>query len=592
MGLHLTDTSVSVDPIYDVPDDLTVPGVVIDRARRTPDAPIVERCLGPDHWCPVTAAAFADAFARVGAAAIAWGVREGDHVAIQGPSGLEWNLIDLALQMIGAVVVPIYDTASPTQIHAIITESAITRAFADGDAAGRLTEAGVDVRDFGWAVTASGLDDPAAEIDPTPALTRLAKRRADEVATIVYSSGTTGRPRGVVLTHRNLAGMLIQQQMFFPQAIHDADVRCLLFLPMAHVFARTAAYMPLAGEGVSGHVTAAAGDLVANLRQFRPTTIGAVPRVLEKIEEAAQRKASSGLAAHVFAWAQRVARERAPYVRYDRAIPRGLALRYRLAHALVLGRLVETMGGQLRCVVSGGAPLDPALDDFFTGMGIRICNGYGLTESSGGFLCNTFSEAKAGTAGRPLPGCRVRVSADGELELAGIGIFTGYANDAAATEAAFTPDGWFRSGDLGEIDAEGYVTITGRKKDVIVTAGGKNVQPAPLEEAVRRHPQVSQVMVVGEGRKYVAALVTRDPEAPGDVDSASAQVSAAFAEANRAVSRAESVRRFVILDGDFSEENGLLTPSLKMKRSRIAERFADEIDALYRGEIGTDVAAS
>lgn len=587
-GLHITDASVHVDPVVDVPEALSVPGIITARGHERPDEPIVEYARGHGEWASLTAAEFCEAFARIGAAAIAWGVREGDRVAIMGPSGLEWNLIDLALQAIGAVVVPIYETSSARQVHTIVTEAAVERGFAGGEVGERLGDAGVSVRDFTWALDAAGLGDNPRDIDPTPALTRLRQRRGSETATVVYSSGTTGRPRGVPLTHHNLAGMLLQQQIFFPQAIHDADVRCLLFLPMAHVFARTAAYMPLAGLGISGHVSPHAGDLVENFQQFHPTTIGAVPRVLEKIEEAARHKAAKPLARHVYAWAKRVSCERAPYVRYDRTAPVGLRLRYRVARALVLKKIQTTMGGKLRCIVSGGAPLDPTLDDFFTGMGIRICNGYGLTETSGGILCNTFTAARAGTAGRPLPGCAVRRGDDGELHLRGIGVFSGYA-DAANTDT-FTDDGWFRSGDLGDIDADGYVTITGRVKDILVTAGGKNVQPGPYEELVRRHPLVSQVMLVGEARKFVAALVTIDEgarEAPADPVP---EVARALAEANETVSRAESVRRFAIVREDFSEENGLLTPSLKMKRHEITQTYADLIDSLYAGDIGYDVA--
>lgn len=592
MGLTVTENSASVDPVLDVPPDISVPGVIAQRGRTRPTEPIVEWCVGPDKWRTLSAGEFVDAFAHIGAAAISWGISEGERVAVMGTSGLEWNLIDLALQAIGAVVVPIYDTSSASQVRAIVDEACIRRGFASGDAVTLLQGAGVSVRDFAWAMARSGLVDEGLRLDDTtPAFTRLRRRRADEVATLVYSSGTTGRPRGVPLTHRNLGGMLIQQQIFFPQAIHDADVRCMLFLPMAHVFARTAAYMPLAGLGVSGHLSDKAGDLVANFQQFRPTTIGAVPRVLEKIEEAARQKANTPVKRRLFAWTQKVSRARAPYVRHDRRVPLRLRVRYGLANRIALGKIQRTLGGNLRCVVSGGAPLDPDLDDFFTGMGIRICNGYGLTESTGGFFCNTFTAAKAGTAGRPLPGCKVRLGEGNELELAGIGIFAGYANDPAADAEAFTEDGWFRSGDIGTIDADGYVSITGRKKDVLVTAGGKNVQPGPYEEAVRRHRLVSQIMLVGDGKKFVSALVTLEQSVertdPGVLD----EIRQALRDANAQVSRAESVRRFVLLDGDFTLDNGLLTPSLKMKRHAILAHYEDVIEGVYSGRLGHDVTA-
>ena len=593
MGVHVTANSVSVDPVVDVPDRATVPGLILERARTRPAEPIVE-FYSPTfgRWRTLSAGRFGDLLLTFGAEAIRWGIAEGDRVAILGRSGLDWNLLDLALQAIGAVSVPIYDTSSPAQIAAIVNKSQVTRGFADDEHAHLLTDAGVEVRTFSHMAGLAPYLSTETPLDFAPVLERLARRRGDEVATEVYSSGTTGEPRAVALTHYNLAGMLLQEEEFFPQAIRDAEIRCMLFLPMAHVFARTAAYMPLAGYGVEAHVDRAAGSLVDNFAQFRPTTIGAVPRVLEKIEESARAQAKTPFQRKVFAWAQRVSRRRAPYVRADKRAPARIQIPYRLAKRLVLGKIIDGLGGQLRCVVSGGAPLDPQLDDFFTGMGVRVCNGYGLTESTGGFFCNTFTAARAGTAGRPLPGCAVRRSADGELELKGIGVFSGYLHDEDANADAFTEDGWFRSGDLGTFDADGFVSITGRKKDIIVTAGGKNVHPGPVEEAVRQHPLISQVMVLGEGRKFVSALVTLN----SGVDAAAAevrqQVAAAFAEANRRVSRAESVRRFHILTESFTEANGLLTPSLKIKRNEILRRFATDIEALYGGTLGFDIRPS
>ncbi|MDO4612778.1 MAG: AMP-binding protein [Actinomycetaceae bacterium] len=567
-----------VNEVVSVPARVSVPAIIAARGIAHPNEPIVEIAdYTPDGtvWRPLGAGEFVDRFLALAAHLAREGLAPGGRVIVWGTSGLTWNLIDLAIQAAGGVVVPIYDTASPSQARHIIAHSRAIRAFADSDEQARiLADAGLTPIRFLDAEELL-LHAPRAERTP-PDLD------GNELATIVYTSGTTGTPRAVPLTHRNLGGMLLQQHPFFPEAIHNADVRCLHFLPMAHIFARTAAYMPLAGLGVAAHVNPDHGSLVDHFQTFHPTTIGAVPRVLEKIEEAARSRATGPIAARVFAWAQHVARARAPHVRAGTAVPRWTALRYRLARRLVLDKITQTMGGNMRCIVSGGAPLDPKLDDFFTGMGIRVCNGYGMTETSGGFLCNTFTHARPGTAGRPLPGCEARIAEDGELQVRGLGVANCYLDPDDPD--SFTPDGWLRTGDLASIDDDGYVTIRGRVGDLIVTASGKNVQPGPVEEAIRRHPGISQVMLVGESRPYVAALVAVDDASSRADEQTLTRVRDAIVEANEGVSRAESVRRFRIIDGDFTQDNGLLTPSLKIKRNRALEVLADDIEALYRAD--------
>lgn len=417
------------------------------------------------------------------------------------------------------------------------------------------------------------------------------------MATIVYTSGTTGSPRGVPLTHRNLAGALAQQLEFFPQAIRDADVRGLLFLPMAHIFSRTAGFMMLGGYGRGGHAPSMA-ELTRTFAQFHPTTIGAVPRVLEKIYDGARAKAHGPLTSRIFGWAERQAVRRAPYIRSNRRVPLRVAAPYAVAHRLVFHTLEKAMGGRLRCVVSGGASLAEEVDNFFTGIGLRIYGGYGLTESSGGCVCNTPEATKLGTVGRPLPGYEAALGEDGELLLKGVGIFSGYYQNEEATREAFTEDGWFRTGDLADIDADGFITILGRKKDIIITAGGKNVQPGPVEDRLRRHPLISQAVMVGEGKRFVGALITLDAEnlghwlddhglphlSPSEAarhPAVTGDIAEAIARENHRVSRAESIRRFLIVEGDFTEDNGLLTPSLKIKRAAVERAYARDVTALY-----------
>lgn len=616
------------------------------------------------QWVPVGALEFCRGMLRIATQLIRFGIAPGDRILVLGSSSLVWNLLDLAIQSAGAVVVPIYDTDSVAKIKHIHQDSGTSFAFADTqEQRGRIkTATGLEAISFAqvkqWAnlhpapqdseesaadarksglvgklkakrfakeVTLVSAPDTypkggtetssvsaydqefssqvhflEGEADLAPALQVLQQIKAQDLATIVYTSGTTGPARGVELTHRNLAGMLLQEQHFFPSAIRNPDVRCLLFLPMAHVFARTAAYMPLAGYGRAGHCPTLKAMPTA-MRQYHPTTIGAVPRVLGKIYEGAKAQATGIVKGRVFRWCTAQALARAPYIRANQPVPTRIKLRYALADRLVFRKLTVALGGKLRCVVSGGARLDDFIDNFFTGIGVRIYNGYGLTESSGGFFCNTPEASKVGTVGRPLPGCKAKLADDGELLLQGIGMFQGYRGLEPHDAQNFV-DGWFKSGDLGLIDDQGFVTITGRKKEILVTAGGKNVQPAGLEEPLQRDPLVSHVMVVGEGKKFVAALVTLDPsvfpaELSRQISVAQARedqkvidrIRQAIAHVNQQVSRAESIRRFLILDQDFTEENQMLTPSLKVKRGQVTRYFQSEIEDLYAGKIGFDV---
>jgi long-chain acyl-CoA synthetase len=427
---------------------------------------------------------------------------------------------------------------------------------------------------------------------------RRAGQQAADLATIIYTSGTTGRPKGCALTHANLLADVRSAVAALPEIFEPAGCSTLLFLPLAHAFARIIQVGCLEAGAVLGHWPDAV-TLAGGLAEFRPTFLLAVPRVFEKVYDGARQQAAASRAgAAIFAAAAATA------VAWSRAADgTGAGPALRLAHAmfgwLVYGRLRAAAGGRLRYAVSGGAPLAGRLGHFFRGAGITVLEGYGLTESSAAATVNRPGRCKIGTVGQPLPGVTVRIAADGEILLRGPGVFSGYWNNDAATREAVDQDGWLHTGDAGALDERGFLVVTGRKKDLIVTAGGTNVAPAVLEDRIRANPLVSQCMVVGDGRPYVACLITLDPEAlelwkrrhgraagdtPGDLASDPGlitEIQRAADAANKAVSRAESVRRFAILGTDFTEAAGQLTPSAKVRRDVVARDYAADIEALY-----------
>ncbi len=604
MAIVVDHDYVANDEKLQAPPNVSMPGLVAMRALRAPHDTIAERSnsLG-SRWLEVSCSEFMDQIRTVGAGLVAGGVQEGDTVAIMASTCYEWTIVDLAIQAIGAVVVPIYESSSLDQIAHILSDAgcrwAVTK---DRGQAALVAQAagGPDALAATWVIDEGDVDQLAAagltsDVDVDA---RIASLGAEDLATIVYTSGTTGHPRGVELTHGNLAKTALNTLPFVAEILRDPQMRILLFLPLAHIYARLACYLTLVGEGRCGHVPDAR-HLVADMAAFRPTTIGAVPRVLEKVHAAARgQAASSPIKRLIFAWCERVAIARARRLQDDREETLRERAAYRLARALVFTKLEARLGGNLRYVISGGAALNPHIERFFTGMGVHIHQGYGLTETTGPVLLNTPTARRIGTVGRPCPEVKVRVAEDGELQISGPGVFRGYHANPQATAEATTPDGWFRSGDLATIDADGFVTISGRKKELIVTAGGKNVQPAIIEDRIRTYPLVSQVVAVGEGRPFIGALLTLDVDALpawldahklGRMDPVTASrnpriheaCAAAIARANTAVSRAESVRKFTILPVDFTEANGLLTPSLKVRRAQVAKHFAAEIAALY-----------
>ena len=598
---HATDLLV---PVH---NGMTTPWALAERVRRNPDGGLIARKspLGR-RWREMSASAFRTQVREVAAGLVARGLQPGDAVGIMSHTSYEWTLLDFAAWEAGLVVVPIYETSSSEQAQWILTDAGVKLIVVENEAmasmVGALASSVPELeslqvmcveREDVLGVIRAGRGVDASELDR-----RSAALTSQSLATIVYTSGTTGRPKGVELSHGNLVHLCVNVCPHVPEVLGGAEVRFLLFLPLAHVLGR---FMEIAvvcsRAGVLGHVPDVR-NLLNDLGSFRPTAVLAVPRVFEKIYNAADAKAT-GAKQKVFRLAAKTA------IAYSRALdtPQGPSRRLKAQRAafdkLVFSTLRSVLGGQVTHVISGGGPLGERLGHFYRGAGVTVLEGYGLTETMGPCSVNLPRATRIGTVGTPLPGCALRLDDDGEILVRGIGTFTGYHNNPEATAEAFTADGWLRTGDIGSFEsAEGFLRITGRKKELIVTAGGKNVAPAPLEDRLRGHPLVSQVLVVGENRPCIGALLTLDAEMlplwlsshgleeMTVVDAARdprvrAALERAVARANEAVSRAESIRTFEVLPTDFTVANGLLTPSLKVRRAEAERRFSAEIEALY-----------
>ena len=592
----------SLPALAEVPKDASLADVVFRRAAEQPHAVIMRR-EGADGWADITAARFRDEVLGIAKALAAAGIGSGDRVALMSHTRYEWTLIDYAIWAAGAVCVPVYETSSAEQAEWILTDSGATACFvetAEFEATisgfrDRLPELKqlwrIDALD---ALVESGTDVSDAEIEG-----RISAQQAGDLATLIYTSGTTGRPKGCELTHENLLSDV--RNAFMGPLASVASIEgasTLLFLPLAHVFARIIEVGCIEGGVVLGHC-ASLTDILPSLATFQPTFILAVPRVFEKVFNGAQQRAVSERKGAIFNRAADVA------IGYSRALstPAGPGLGLRLQHGLfdrlVYGKLRAALGGKVQYAVSGGAALNERLGHFFRGVGVTVLEGYGLTETTAAASVNRPDRVKIGTVGQPIPGVAFRIDDDGEVLIKGSNVFAGYWGNETATTETFAADGWFRTGDIGELDAEGFLTITGRKKEMIVTAGGKNVAPAVLEDRLRSHALISQCMVVGDGKPYVAALVTLDEEAlgpwkqqhgkPADATLATlredpelvAEIQTAINDANLAVSRAESIRRFRVLDVDFTQEQGQLSAKLGIRRSVLMKDFAAEVAALY-----------
>ncbi|MFF0409259.1 AMP-dependent synthetase/ligase [Kitasatospora sp. NPDC004745] len=565
-----------------------------------------------EQWEPVTAREFRDEVLALAKGLLTRGVRYGDRVALMSRTRYEWTLFDYALWSIGAITVPVYPTAAAEQVRWILAETqAVACLVEDEDAAmtvGAVCDALPDLtgiwqldRDCVAAIVEDGRDVPDSLVHRQ----RLGVA-AGNIATVVYTSGTTGRPKGCLITHANLAAEADALLGGWGEAFRDTgggQPSTLLFLPLAHVYGRAVQIAAIRGGLRIGHVPEVSTDaLLPALASFRPTFLNAVPYVFEKIFQQARQAAEDAGRGELFEQARQVAVDWAA-AREQKVFGRGpgpgpkLRLRHLAYERTVYQRLRAVLGGRVRSVMCGGSSLRRDLGLFFTGAGLQLYEGYGLTETSAAITANPIGRQKPGTVGHPLPGCSVALADDGEVWVHGDSVFGGYLNHPQCTAESLV-DGWFATGDLGRLDEDGYLTITGRKKDLIVTSSGKNLAPSALEERVAAHPLVSQCLVVGDDRPYVAALITLDPGAlahwlkthgreqldPWAVladEQLHTEIQRAVAAANTAVSRAESIRAFRLLPREFSQEQGLLTPSLKLRRAAIAEYYAEDVAELY-----------
>jgi len=598
----------SVPPVVTIGDAATLTDPVWDNADAAADVVQFTRRVG-GTWQDVTCAQFRDEVVALVRGLINAGIEAGERVGLMSKTRYEWTLIDYAIWACGAVTVPIYETSSAEQVAWILADSGAVACFVETDQHRQLVS---DVRDqlpdleHLWQIEADGgrgaVEELVADGAAIPA-EEVEQRRhaigADDVATIIYTSGTTGRPKGCVLTHRNMYSDIANAIPGLNALFHEG-ASTLLFLPLAHSFARLIQIGVVQARARMGH-TADIKNLVDNLKDFQPTFVLAVPRVFEKVYNTARQQAHADGKGAIFDRAERVA------IAYSEALDRrgGPGLLLRAQHALfdrlVYGKLRAALGGRCRDAIAGGAPLGERLAHFFRGVGVTVYEGYGLTETSPACAVNLQHALRIGTVGRPLPGVTIRIADDAEILIKGDHVFRGYWSNDAATAEAIDADGWFHSGDLGELDDDGYLRITGRKKELIVTAGGKNVSPAVLEERLRAHPLVSQCMVVGDRKPFIAALVTLDEDAlsawkeqhgkPADAtvadlrddDQLRVEIQQAVDEANLAVSKAEAIKVFRVLPRDFTEATGEMTPSMKVKRNVVAKQYADEIAAIYRG---------
>jgi long-chain acyl-CoA synthetase len=589
----------SIPAMVDVHAAAGLADVVFTRASQEPHAVVIRRPGANGRWDDVTAGQFRDDVTALAKGLVAAGIEPGDRVALMSRTRYEWTLADYAIWAAGAVTVPIYETSSAEQVEWILSDSGARAAFAETPAHADLIRSAGSL-DHLWVIDGpDGLAPGGADAVTDEQLEqRRAARTAADLATIIYTSGTTGRPKGCEITHANLLSDARNAVEGALTEVFDiAGSSTLLFLPLAHSFARIIEVGCLESGSILGH-WADTASVATVLPEFRPTFLLAVPRVFEKVFNTAQQQASaSGAKNRIFQAAVNAA------ISWSRSQDAGAAaagpalrLRHGLFDRLVYTKLRAAVGGQVRFAVSGGAPLGERLGHFFRGAGITILEGYGLTETSAAATVNRPGRNKIGTVGLPLPGVGIKIADDGEILLRGPNVFPGYWHNKEATAEALDQDGWFHSGDIGSLDEEGFLQVTGRKKELIVTAGGKNVAPAVLEDRLRAHPLISQCVVVGDGRPFIAALITLDPEGldfwrqqhgkPADADLRDdpellAEIQSAVDDANKAVSRAESIRSFRILPSDFTEANGYLTPSLKVKRNVVLADYADDIGAIY-----------
>lgn len=592
-----------------MPRDLGIPAAVAlpitgtagsipaENARKDPDHPVY-LLRSEQGWTDVTAAEFNRQVRAVAKGFVARGIEAGTPVCVLSPTSYEWTVVDFALWSIAAYAVPIYDSSSVEQIEWILADSGAAAVVVDGEVLAQRVRDGANPPPI-WDLTDGLLDDlerEGAEVDDAVLDERLAGASAQDIATIVYTSGTTGRPKGCVLTHENLMFVVRTLVATTGPVVSAPNARTVMFLPLAHVLGRGAHVYCAAGGMQVAHCPSPK-QLPADMLSVKPTFLVGVPRIFEKIFNASQQKAHGSGKGAIFERAADVA------IRYGKATRQGspwpwLWLQHALFDRLVYSKMRDAMGGQLRFAITGGASLGERLGYFYAGIGLTVMEGYGLTETTASGTFNRADSAQIGSVGQPMPGTEVRIDDDGEICLRGPHVMRGYNNNPDATAEAIDPEGWFHTGDLGSLDDDGFLRITGRKKEIIVTAGGKNVAPAVLEDRLQAHNLIGPCMVVGEGQPFIAALITLDPDALASWASAknkagrtvaelrddpelTAEIQEAVDDANAAVSKAESIRTWRLLDSEFSVESGHMTPTQKLKRDAVVRDHQLDVDAIY-----------
>lgn len=596
----LRDGSFTVKPKFKVGAHESVPSLLIARAKKYPKQVAVEQRTPVGLPQPVTAEELLAQVNDVARGLIGQGIHPGDAVAILSSTSYEWMLLDYAILSIGAITVPIYESDSAAQIEHILTDAKVVQVFTQTRQQAELVESVrtpsvrfIDSIDRGAMrnIATAALGIEASEVEA-----RRIRIKSSDLATIIYTSGTTGMPKGVCLTHANFVGTAYATRQVLGSVIDSPDTRLLLFLPVAHVLARFVMHVVISGQGTLGF-SPDIKNLLPDIASFKPSVLLVVPRVLEKVYNSAAAKAGKGIKGKIFSWSAKQARSWATSKEKTLGPSPLKRVRHSVADTLVLKKIREVLGPNMKYIVSGGAPLASDLAQFFSGLGLKVLQGYGLSETTGPACVQLLNNHPAGYVGPVLPGNYVKIADDGEILLKGVSVMSGYYNLPDATADSFI-DGWFRTGDLGTVDKNLGVSITGRKKELIVTAGGKNVSPEVLEEQLITHPLIANIVVVGDARPYIGALITLDSDMLPTwlknhglpvVDAAQAadmpevrdSLEKAVTRANKKVSRAESIRRLRIIDQTFTVENGYMTPSLKLRRRAVLKDFAHEVDALY-----------
>jgi len=590
---------ITIPPIIPAAVAGNLTNLISERAHFEPERVLVSRPMG-DRWQAVTAKEYEEEIKAVAKGFIAAGVGFGDRVAIMAKTRYEWTVLDFAIWYAGAVPVPIYETSSAEQVDWILTDSGAVAIVVETPALAELVQPVMPATCKNiWNITYNALATLTHEgkgVSDDEITKRREKLKPETLATLIYTSGTTGKPKGVQLTHGNFLAECGNVVNGASDLFLKPGGSTLLFLPVAHVFGR----MVQIGSITAGLHLAHCSDLTklpADLASFKPTFVLAVPRIFEKIYNGAEAKAEAAGKGKIFHKAAEVA------IAYSRALDSKkisplLKLQHGLFDKLVYSKIRAGLGGRVEAAISGGAPLGERLGHFYRGAGVRVLEGYGLTETTAGATLNLTSAHRVGSVGKPIPGTTIKIAEDGEVLIKGPIVMQGYWQNDAANKEVFDSNGYFKSGDLGKIDEEGYLSIVGRKKELIVTAGGKNVAPAVLEDRLRSHPLISQCMVVGDNKPFIAALITIDPDAIKPWAAANKKEGASIAElakdptlqaviqtavdeTNKAVSRAESIRKFTILPVDFTIAGGHLTAKLSVKRHVVSQQFAREIDELF-----------